>query len=86
MHHLPSVNGSGGHCTTVLGTLVTTTDTNKSCLGDVPLSPRGTASEQIKKLADWGRWEPTAGRSLKKCSRATMQCKACVTVSQQRLE
>lgn len=54
---------------------MTTTDTDKSCLGDVPLSPQGTVSEQVKKLADWGRWEPTAGRSLKKCSRATMRCK-----------
>lgn len=55
MHHLPSVNGSGGHCTTVPWTLVTTTDTNKSCL-DVPLSPKGTVSEQTKKLGEVGAY------------------------------
>lgn len=33
---------------------MTITDTDKRCLGDVPLSLRGTVSEQIKKLTDGG--------------------------------
>lgn len=48
---------------------MTITDTDRRCPGDGPLSPQGKEGEQMKKLADWGRWEPTAGRNPKNCWR-----------------